>query len=87
MPRIKSSVRDVRKNKKQRALNSAGMSALKTAIRKTRASSTEENRISNSNNSNKVIDKAIQHGLIHKNTGARYKSRLAKLKKPETVSA
>ncbi len=86
MPRIKSSVRDVRKNKKQRALNSAGMSALKTAIRKTRAS-TEENRISNSNNSNKVIDKAIQHGLIHKNTGARYKSRLAKLKKPETVSA
>jgi len=86
MPRIKSSVRDVRKNKKQRALNSAGMSALKTAIRKTRAS-TEETQISNSNNSNKVIDKAIQHGLIKKNTGARYKSRLAKLKKPETVSA
>ncbi len=86
MPRIKSSVRDVRKNKKQRAINSSGMSALKTAIRKTRAS-TEENRISNLNNSNKVIDKAIQHGLIHENTGARYKSRLAKSKKPETASA
>ncbi|MCK5218054.1 30S ribosomal protein S20 [bacterium] len=86
MPRIKSSVRDVRKNKKQRAINRAGMSTLKTAIRKTRTS-TEENWISNSNNSNKVIDKAVQHGLIHKNTGARYKSRLAKAKKPEAATA
>ena len=86
MPRIKSSVRDVRKNKKQRAINRSGMSTLKTAIRKTRTS-TEENLTANSNNSNKIIDKAIQHGLIHKNTGARYKSRLAKGTKPKAAGA
>jgi len=80
MPRIKSSIKDVRKNRKQRAINRANMSSLRTAIRKARIS-TSEDKVAAIRNAYKVIDKAVQNGLIHKNTGARYKSRLTRTTK------
>jgi small subunit ribosomal protein S20 len=80
MPRIKSSVKDVRKNRKQRELNKASMSTLKTALRKARSSSDEE-KPATTKKAIKTIDKAIQNGLIPKNRGSRYKSRLTSTKK------
>ncbi|MCK5241205.1 30S ribosomal protein S20 [bacterium] len=80
MPRIKSSVKDVRKNQKQRAINRANMSTLKTALRKARNSSSED-KPTTTKTAIKTIDKAVQNKLIPKNTGARYKSRLTRIKK------
>lgn len=77
MPRIKSSIKDVRRTKRRRTANRAAESKLKTAIRTVRRSSGEE-RGAALQNACKVIDKATQSGLIHRNAGARYKSRLTK---------
>jgi ribosomal protein S20 len=35
----------------------------------------------------KVIDKAVQNGLIHKNAGARYKSHMAKKQTAKEAAA
>lgn len=77
MPRIKSSIKDVRRTKRRRARNRAGMSTLKTAIRRVRTSAADK-RAEELLKAYKVIDKATHAGLIHRNAGARYKSRLTK---------
>ncbi len=85
MPRIKSSIKDVRKNRAQRAINKMRMSALKTTLRKARESA-GKNEPAVINQTYHVIDKAVKSGLIHANTGARYKSRLTRTKR-EAASA
>jgi small subunit ribosomal protein S20 len=77
MPRIKSSIKDVRRTKRRRAANRAGLSALKTAIRRARLSPADQ-RAAALKSAFQVIDKASRTGLIHRNAGARYKSRLTK---------
>ena len=78
MPIIKSSIRDVRKNKKQRAINSAAKARLKTTIKNAK-NCTAENKNATLNTAYKVIDKAVKTRLIHLNTGARYKSNITTL--------
>ncbi len=80
MPRIKSSIKDVRRTATRRARNKQAMSTVRTSLRKGRAAAgeTKEQAIKDTI---KIIDKAIQNGHLHKNTGARYKSRLTKTKK------
>jgi len=78
VPRIKSSIKDVRRTKRRHAANRAALSRLKTAIRTVRRSA-EAERAEALSQAFKVIDKAAQSGLIHRNAGARYKSRLTKL--------
>ncbi|MBN1595613.1 30S ribosomal protein S20 [candidate division FCPU426 bacterium] len=83
MPRIKSSIKDARKSRTQRDINRSHMSTLRTAIRKARSSSTADRAVF-IQKAFKVIDKAVQNNLIHKNTGSRYKSRLTR---KQTVAA
>lgn len=79
MPNIKSAVKRMRQNVKQRASNRAQRSAFRTEIKKARTLLVESNveglqvqlplTISS-------LDKSANKGLIHKNKAARYTSRL-----------
>jgi small subunit ribosomal protein S20 len=82
MPRIKSSVKDVRRTKRRRAANRTVMSRLKSAIRTARTSKAGEDQTVLLRNTIKIIDKTVQSGHIHRNAAARYKSRLLKAVQP-----
>lgn len=77
MPIIKSSIKDVKKNRAQREINRQNRSKLKTAIRRVKEAGAEQ-KAEALNRAYHVIDKSVKSGLIKKNTGARNKSRLAK---------
>jgi small subunit ribosomal protein S20 len=86
MPRIKSSIKDVRRTKTRRERNRQAVAALRTAVRKARTASGEA-KPAVLKETIKVIDKAIQNGHIHINTGSRYKSRLSRTMKPIPTKA
>lgn len=81
MPNKKASVRSVKSDAERRARNYSVRSAIKTSIRKVeeaaRAGKPDEakNLLTNAAS---IIDKAAAKGVIHKNTAARKKSRLAR---------
>ena len=81
MPQIKSSIRSVKTDAELRAKNFSVKSSVKTAIRKTAetipSGKTEEATTLLAKAASK-IDKAASKGVLHKNTAARKKSRLAK---------
>ena len=81
MPQIKSSIRSVKTDAERRASNFAVKSTVKTAVRKTAeaaATSKVENATTLLAKAASTIDKAASKGVLHKNTAARKKSRLAK---------
>lgn len=81
MPNIKSSVRSVKTDTERNARNSAMKSAIKTVSRKLRASAkaaSPEESAELLKKASSLIDKAAKKGVLHKNTAARKKSRLAK---------
>ena len=81
MPQIKSSIRSVKTDAELRAKNFSVKSSVKTAILKTAetitAGKTEEATTLLAKAAS-TIDKAASKGVLHKNTAARKKSRLAK---------
>lgn len=79
MPRIKSSIKDVRRIKKRREVNRQAISTVRTALRRARTCP-ENEKAEVLKSTIKTIDKAVQNGIIHLNTAARYKSRLTKAK-------
>lgn len=79
MPRIKSSIKDVRRTRRRRLVNRMANSNLRTAIKKARVAEPTAEQLSQAF---KVIDKAVKTGLLHRNAAARHKSRLAKPKSP-----
>lgn len=79
MPNHKSAEKRVRQNVKRNAINKNNKSALRTQIKKLRAALAAGDK----NQSQElltptvsIIDKAVNKGVLHKNTAARYKSRL-----------
>lgn len=79
MPNHKSAEKRVRQNEKRRAVNRSSRSNLRTQIKKLRTALSA----SDVNQSQELltptvsaIDKAVNKGVLHKNTAARYKSRL-----------
>ncbi|PMC39691.1 30S ribosomal protein S20 [Bacillus sp. UMB0899] len=81
MPNIKSAIKRVKTSNERNAHNSAIKSAMRSAIKKVDAlvlNNDVENAKAALVDANSKIDKAAQSGLVHKNTAARYKSRLAK---------
>ena len=79
MPNHKSAEKRVRQNEKRRAVNRSNRSNLRTQIKKLRTVLTA----GDANQSQELltstvsaIDKAVNKGVLHKNTAARYKSRL-----------
>ena len=77
MPNIKSAKKRVLVNETKAAQNKSQKSALKTNLKKFDAAVAEGNR-SEADHAYKVavkaVDKAVNHGLLHKNNAARKKS-------------
>jgi len=80
MPNHKSAEKRVRQNEKRRAVNRSSRSNLRTQIKKLRtslAASDKNQSLELLNPTVSAIDKAVNKGILHKNTAARYKSRLS----------
>ncbi len=78
MDRHPQQIKRERQDIKRRARNISNMSRLKTTIKKV-LSSTEKKEVEKIyNTAVKYIDKAVSKNLIHKNTGSRRKSQIAR---------
>ena len=80
MPRIKSAKKKMRQAAARLEHNRAQRSAIKTAVKKARATPTAESVRA----AIRALDRGATKGQIHRNTAARKKSRLAKLLKTKT---
>ena len=81
MANHKSAEKRVRQNAKRNEINRSNRSKLRTSIKKLRtsvASNDKSGSVELLNPTVSMIDKAVNKGIIHKNTAARYKSRLTK---------
>ncbi len=81
MPNIKSAIKRVKVNEGRRAQNISVKSDMRTAVKKVETlvvNNDVETAKSALITAAKKLDKAARKGLIHKNTAARQKSRLAK---------
>lgn len=81
MANHKSAEKRVRQTTKRNEINRSNRSKLRTQIKSLRSalSSGDKNKSTELLNPTvSLIDKAVNKGLIHKNTAARYKSRLTK---------
>ncbi len=81
MANHKSSIKRIRQTTKRNEINRSNRSKLRTSIKKLRssiASGEKAATVELLNPTISIIDKAVNKGIIHKNTAARYKSRLSK---------
>lgn len=81
MANHKSAIKRVRQNTKRNEINRSNRSKLRTQIKSLRSalSAGDKGRSTELLNPTvSLIDKAVNKGLIHKNTAARHKSRLTK---------
>ena len=81
MANHKSAEKRVRQNAKRKEINRSNRSKLRTSIKKLRvavAGHDKKESVVLLNPTVSLIDKAVNKGIIHKNTAARYKSRLTK---------
>lgn len=81
MANHKSAIKRIRQTIKKTAINKSNRSRLRTQVKKLRsavAGQEKELSLELLNPTVSIIDKAVNKGLIHKNTAARYKSRLTK---------
>ena len=79
MPNHKSAEKRVRQNEKRRNVNRSNKSKLRTQIKKLRSAlGTSDSQQSQDLliPTVSLIDKAVNKGVLHRNTAARYKSRL-----------
>ena len=80
MPNSKSAIKRVKINNAKAMSNIVKKSALKTSIKKCKEEISDKSKTAADTlkNTFKTIDKASSKNLIHKNTAARRKSKLAK---------
>ena len=81
MANHKSAEKRVRQNARRKEINRSNRSKLRTQIKSLRAAIADHNKTESSellNPTVSLIDKAVNKGIIHRNTAARYKSRLTK---------
>lgn len=81
MANHKSAEKRVRQNEKRNAINRSSRSKLRTQIKKLRTAVGSSDKAASTellNPTISIIDKMVNKGVIHKNTAARYKSRLTK---------
>jgi small subunit ribosomal protein S20 len=79
MPNHKSAEKRVRQTAKRNMVNTRNRSRLRTQIKKLRAAlASGDQQMSREllNPTIALIDKSVNKGILHKNTAARYKSRL-----------
>lgn len=77
MPNTKSAIKRLRQNERRRIHNKAARSRLKSALKKVRAASEPGQAAEAFREAVTLLDRAAARGLIHRNTAARSKSRLA----------
>ncbi len=77
MPRIKSAKKRVDVAERNRQRNMAVKSAVRTAIKKVFSGADAATRAESLKQAFSMLDSAVLKGIIHKNTAARYKSRMA----------
>ncbi len=75
MPNIASAKKNMRKSRAAALRNRAQRSALRTALKKARVAGAAPEVATEAVS---LLDRAARKGLVHKNTAARQKSRLAK---------
>ncbi|MFN0140120.1 MAG: 30S ribosomal protein S20 [Pyrinomonadaceae bacterium] len=81
MANHKSAEKRVRQNTKRNEINRSNRSALRTSIKKLRAAVASHDKKASTDlltPTISLIDKAVNKGILHKNTAARHKSRLTK---------
>ena len=78
MANIKSQIKDIRQNEVRRQHNTAIRSDLRTRIKKALETANSQDGEENLRLAIKAIDKAVAKKILHKNTGARKKSRLVR---------
>ena len=80
MPNIKSQVKRVKTNEKERVRNKAVKTNLKTSLKKAEAAIASDSDGDKKilNDAYSTIDVAARKGVIHKNTAARKKAAIAK---------
>lgn len=90
MPNIESAKKRMRQNAERRLRNRSVMSRMRTAIKSFRKL-VEEKKLDEARASlpkvYAVIDRTARHGVIHRNTAARYKSRLTTLLNAQATPA
>ena len=75
MPNIASAAKNMRKSRAATVRNRAQRSALRTALKKAKAAeATAEQKLL----AVRLLDRAARKGLVHKNSAARHKNRLAR---------
>ncbi|MEE3233061.1 MAG: 30S ribosomal protein S20 [Candidatus Latescibacterota bacterium] len=79
MPKLISSKKRLRTSLKARDRNKAALSRMRTAIKNVRSAEDKDSAVAALNNALSVVDSTVRKGRIHRNTGARYKSRLARM--------
>jgi len=78
VPRIRSAAKRMRQARARANLNRTQRSQLRTVLKKVR-SATGDAAVAAYHEAVKLLDRAGQKSIIHKNAAARQKSRLAKL--------
>ena len=81
MANHKSAEKRVRQNAKRKEINRSNRSKLRTSIKKLRAAVSGHDKAASTEllfPTVSLIDKAVNKGILHKNTAARHKSRLTK---------
>lgn len=81
MANHKSAEKRIRQNAKRNEINRSNRSKLRTSIKKLRTAVAGSDKAASTEllyPTVSLIDKAVNKGIIHKNTAARYKSRLTK---------
>ena len=77
MPQLKSAKKRVITDRKANLLNRKIRSEMKSAIKRVRTAATKEEGEQALLQAASTIDRTAAKGIVHKNTAARYKSRLA----------
>ena len=75
MPNIASAKKNMRKTRAATVRNRAQRSALRTALKRAQA---PDANAADKLQAVRILDRSARKGLIHRNTAARYKSRLAR---------
>lgn len=78
MPKLKSSKKRLRINRKAQLRNRAIRSRMRTAIKAVEQAEDVDAARAAVNTAYSAIDKTTKHGKIHRNMAARYKSQLAR---------
>ena len=78
MDRQPQQIKRERQDKKRRARNVDGLSRLRTHVKKVLSATTKSDAELVYGNAVRVIDKAVNKNLIHKNTGARRKAQITR---------